>query len=25
MKELLPVGIEESIAEEYYHLSANPI
>jgi predicted transcriptional regulator len=25
MKELLPVGIEESIAEEYYHLSASPI
>ncbi len=25
MKELLPVGIEENIAEEYYHLSANPI
>lgn len=25
MKELLPVGIEENIAEEYYHLNANPI
>ena len=25
MKELLPVGVEENVAEEYYHLSANPI
>ncbi|MFZ0510843.1 MAG: winged helix-turn-helix domain-containing protein [Candidatus Nitrosopolaris sp.] len=25
MKELLPVGIEENMAEEYYHLSASPI
>lgn len=25
MKELLPIGVEENVAEEYYHLSANPI